>query len=65
LGVDVGVDGAHGGGQRWWGLGAVGGQQWSQHPVVDFGVEDREGEAVLGEPVEVAALDAGDQAVAA
>ena len=57
----MGVDGAQGGAQRWWGLWPVGGHQRSQDPVVDLGVEDREREAVVGEPVEVAAVDAGDQ----
>jgi hypothetical protein len=59
------VDGAQRGAYWWWGLWRGGGQQRSEHPVVDLGVEDREGEAVVGEPVAVAAVDADDQAVAA
>jgi hypothetical protein len=38
------------------GLVARRGHERSEHPVVDLGVEDREGEAVVGESVAVAAL---------
>ena len=50
-GVDVGVEGAQSSAQLWWGLRPVGGHQRPQYSVVDLGVEDGEGQAVVGEPV--------------
>ena len=49
--VDLLVDGAQGGAELGWGLGLADGEQQGQDAVVDFGVEDREGEAVGGEVV--------------
>ena len=43
----------------WWGGWLVGGQQWAQQPVVDFGVEDRKPQAVAGEPVAVGGWGCG------
>ena len=43
----------------------VAGEEGSEDSVVDFGVEDREAEAVVGEGVEVVAGEAVDEVVAA
>ena len=63
--VDVVVDGAQGGTEVGWGLGLVGGEQRPEDAVVDFGVEDREAEAVGGEVVGVGVWAAGDEPVVA
>ncbi|HTT53771.1 MAG TPA: hypothetical protein VMH35_20440 [Streptosporangiaceae bacterium] len=39
--VDVLVNGVQGGAEFGWGWGLVGGQQWAEQPIVQFGVEDR------------------------
>ena len=48
---------------RWCGW-LVGGQQRTQQPVVQFGVEDRKPQPIGGQAVEVAAGDAGDEPIA-
>jgi hypothetical protein len=49
---------------RWCGW-LVGGQQRTQQPVVQFGVEDRKPQPVAGEPVAVFARDSCDESVEA
>src|SRR6266545_7706969 len=63
--VDRVLDRVERGAQFGWrvGLGS-GGEQRSEDPVVDLGVEDREPDAVGSQGVAVVAGDAGDQAVA-
>ena len=46
---DVNVDGVQGFSQRWWGWWSVGGEQGTQQPVVQLGVEDRKPQPVAGE----------------
>jgi hypothetical protein len=53
--IDVTVDGAQRGAEFGWGLGLIAGNEGSQDAVVDFAVEDREAESVVGEGVEVVA----------
>jgi hypothetical protein len=57
--VDVVFDGAQGGAELWWGLGLAGGEQGAQDAVADFGVEDRELQAVGGQVVGVGVQPAG------
>jgi hypothetical protein len=59
------VDGAQRGAQRWWCWGALVASSGMSTRLWTFGVEDCEGESVGGEAVEVAAMDASDEAVAA
>jgi hypothetical protein len=62
--VDVVFDGAQGGAELRWGLGPAGGEQRAQDAVADFGVEDRELQAVGGQVVGAGVRPAGDQPVA-
>jgi hypothetical protein len=55
------VDGAQGGAESGWGLGLAGGQERAQLAVVDFGVEDRDLDAVGGQDVAVGVPDPVDQ----
>lgn len=48
-----------------WGLGLAGGEERGEDAVVDFRVEDREGESIGGEVVSIGARAAGDDPVAA
>ena len=61
-GVVEGEQGAPDLGRCWW---LVGLEQWSEDPVANLGIEDRDAEAVGGEGGGVGARDSLDQAVEA
>ena len=58
--LDVAVEGAQGLAEFGWGLRLVGGGERDEQPVVDFGVEDRDADAVAGECVAVGVGCPGD-----
>ena len=60
---DVNIDGVQGFSQWEWRGWRVGGEQGPQQAVVQFGVEDREAQAVVGEAVEILARDSGHEVV--
>ncbi len=63
--VDVPIEGVQGGAEFGWCLGLVGGEEWGEDAVVDFGVEDGEAQTVGGEVVGVGVWAADDEPVVA